>query len=297
MKTVLGLVVCAISLLTFASTAHSGGAEASGDFAFALGTAAGTVHFAGHIDPHTGPTGQITLNATVDVSGEECHSVPVQSGDNTILVPVCEPIGEDTENGAFMSQETVTLNFLIDRMVVVDGRAAMSGTINDESPFNGLHTILTVEDAGGNDGFTWGIYKTKLVNTNAKDFEFCYRGYVPPDDCGELNICPVPSTSCFAVEGPPPADDPGAGMTWTASDYELCPYPPNNNTQNNVPPDPRPGHYTCYTGALDPHGKLAGIPVEATLTITDAESFPLSSYPLTPVPNGGGNKIQVKDNS
>ena len=292
MKTVLGLMVCALSLLTFASTAHSSGpgVEASGDFAFDLGTAAGTVHFAGHIQPQTGtPTGQITLNATIDVTPDTCEQVNLGTEENPILADLCE-------HGNAQSTP-VTLNFLIDRMVVVNNRAAMSGTINDESPFNGLHAILTVEEARGNDGFTWGVYKTKVVNTTAKDYEFCDRGYVPPDDCGELNICPVPSTSCFVVEGPPPTDDPGAGMTWTASDYELCPYPPNDDFGNHVPPDPRPGHYTCYTGALDPHGRFAGIPIDATLTITNAESFPLSSYPLTPVPIGGGNKITVKDNS
>ena len=47
MKNILCLTVCALSLLAFASTAHSGGAEASGNFTFDLGTATGAVDFTG----------------------------------------------------------------------------------------------------------------------------------------------------------------------------------------------------------------------------------------------------------
>ena len=294
MKNIACLIVCAFSLLALASTAQSGGGEASGTFTFGLGTATGTTDFFGQLRKDGTVNGQISFNATVDEGDETCARVPVQSGDNTVLVPVCEPNG-NTQPTA------VALDFLIDCMVIADTRAAMSGTIVGDSPFAGLHTILAVESAGSNDAFTWGVYKTKVVNTNAKDYEFCYRGYTPPDDCGELNICPVPSTGCFVNEGPPPPDDPGAGLTYVASDYELCPYPPPTIDGNFLGPVSEgnaggdPHNYTCYTGAADPHTRPAGIPVEATLTITNAESFPLFAYPMTPVPHGGGNKITVTD--
>jgi hypothetical protein len=297
MKNMLGLLVCALSILAFASTAQSGGAEASGTFTFDLGTATGTVNFAGQVNHKDGTaSGQISFNATVDVSGETCQLVPQGSGDNVVLVYVCEPTGNDPENGAVMSQQTVALNFLIADMVVTNNRAAMSGTIVGDSPFAGQHTILAVENASGNDGFTWGVYKPKFVNQFATDYEFCDRGYRPPDDCGELNICPIPPTGCFVVEGPPPPDDPGAGLTYVASDYELCPYPPPTDTDNFLPAGD-PHNYTCYTGAPDPNPQPAGIPIFATQTLTNADSFPLFTYPMTPIPHGGGNKLTVKDNS
>jgi hypothetical protein len=288
MKNGLGLLVCALTLLAFASTAQSDGGDASGTFTFALGTAAGTVNFAGHLPHKDNPaSGQISFNATVDASDETCEPVPVQSGDNTIIVYVCEPNGN--------TQPTlVDLDFQIDRMVVVDNRAAMSGTIGGESPYAGLHTILAVENASGNDGFTWGVYKTKVVNTTATDYDFC-PNYTPPDNCGEFD-CPPPPGCNFDGRVIDDHNVPSYQLTYTATDYELCPYPPPSNDQNNVPEDPRPGHYTCYTGAPDPNPRPAGIPVLATQTITTAESFPLFTYPMTPVPHGGGNKISVKSN-
>jgi hypothetical protein len=288
MKSILSVIVCAFSLLAFASTAQSDNGDASGTFTFDLGTAAGTVNFSAHLPHKDDPaSGQISFNAAVDVSDEVCWNV---AGVEQPPQYVCEPLGDYTGEG--LPQENVVLNLLIDRMVITDNRAAMSGTITGESPFAGLHTILAVENAGGNDGFTWGVYKTKVVNTNAKDYDRC-PNYTPPDDCGEFD-CPPPPTGCVNGTGGP--DDTGATLTYTASDYELCPYPPPSNTQNNVPEDPRPGFYTCYTGAPDPNGRPAGIPVQATETITTAESFPLFTYPMTPVPHGGGNKISVKDN-
>jgi hypothetical protein len=287
MKKGLGLLVCALTLLAFASTAQSDGGDASGTFTFALGTAAGTVNFAAHLAHKDDPaTGQVSLHATIDVSDETCQQVPVQSGDNTILVDVCEPNGN--------TQPTpVALDFLIDRMVIVDNRAAMSGMIVGDSPFAGQHSILAVENASGGDGFTWGVYKNKFVNPNAKDFDFCQS---PPDpNLCENESCPTPSCFCDGTvqcQGEFCQCNPGATLTYTASDYELCPYPPNDDTQNFVPPDPH--NYTCYTGAPDPHAQPAGIPLFQITT--DAVSFPLFAYPMTPIPHGGGNKLTVKPN-
>lgn len=279
MKKMLGLTVCALSLLAFASTAQSGGVEASGDFTFAVGTATGSVNFASQFKGSDQTlNGQISFNATIDVSSEECQLVEVPGGgDNTILVPVCEPTGNT-------SPTPVTLNFVVDCMLASDNRAAMSGTIVGDSPFAGQHTILAVENASQNDGFTWGVYKTKVVNTNAKDYDLC-PNYTPPGDCGEFD-CPPPPTC---------ADDTGATLTWAASDYELCPYPPPSDTENFVPTDPH--NYACFTGAPDPNPQPAGIPVLATETITHCGSFPLFTYPMSPIPHGGGNKLTVKINS
>jgi hypothetical protein len=291
MKNGLGLLVCALSLLVFASTAQSDNGNASGTFTFDLGTAAGTVNFAAQIDHKTGTaSGQISLHATIDVSGEACQQVPVQSGDSTILVDVCEPTGNTTPT-------PVALDFLIDNMVLVNNRAAMSGTILDESsPFFHQHTILAVENTSGNDGFTWGVYKKKFVNTTATDYDFCPA---PPDNCGEFD-CPPPDCR---FDGLVINDQnvPSNQLTYTASDYELCIYPPPTNTCNFLDPSPCPAgdphNYTCFTGAPDPNGRPAGIPVDAIHTLINADSFPLFTYPMTPIPHGGGNKLTVKDNS
>jgi hypothetical protein len=290
MKKLLGFGLCALTLLAFASTAQSDGGDASGTFAFDLGTATGTVNFFGHLAHKDDPaTGQISLHATIDVSGETCQPVNVGTEENPIYVDVCEPTGNTTPT-------TVALDFLIDRMVVVDNRAAMSGAITGDSPFNGQHTILAVENASGNDGFTWGVYKTKVVNTNAKDYDFC-QGPPDPGVCENSENCPTPSCFCDGVvvcQGESCQCNPGAALTYTATDYELCLYPPPSDTENFVPPDPH--NYVCFTGAPDPNGRPAGIPVLATQTITDALSFPLFTYPMTPIPHGGGNKVTVKPN-
>src|SRR5713226_6394526 len=112
MKNGLGLSVCALALLAFASTAQSDGGDASGSFTFDLGTAAGTVNFFGHLAHKDQPaSGQISFNATVDASDETCEPVNVGTVENPIYVYVCEPNGN--------TQPTlVDLNFLIDRMVV-----------------------------------------------------------------------------------------------------------------------------------------------------------------------------------
>ena len=276
MKNILCLTVCALSLLAFASTAQSGVAQATGSFQFDLAGAAGTVNFDSHIYADGTADGQMSFTATVDT-------------------------GDPGTGDTVASNIALTVQF--DCVVVNGNRAAMSGTIVDESsPFNGQHAILAVESASNNDGFTWGVYKQKVVNTNAKDYEFCDRGYTPPNDCGELNICPVPGTACVAVEGPPPPDDSGATMIYTASDYELCPYPPPSDTENFLPAGD-PHDYVCFFGGPtlnnpnDPNATSAGIPISATQTLTNADSFPVFSYPMTPVPHGGGNKVTVKNNS
>ena len=288
MKNGLGLLVCALTLLAFASTAQSDGGDASGTFTFDLGTATGTVNFFGHLAHKDQPaSGQISLHATIDVSDEVCWNV---AGVEEPPQYVCEPIG-DTGQG--LPRENAALNFQIDRMVVAVNRAAMSGTIVGDSPFAGLHTILAVENASGNDGFTWGVYKTKVVNTTATDYDFC-PNYTPPDNCGEFD-CPPPPACNFDGRVINDQNVPSYQLTYAASDYDLCPYPPPTDTDNFLPAGD-PHNYTCFTGAPDPHTLPAGIPILATQTITDALSFPLFTYPMTLIPHGGGNKVSVKPN-
>jgi len=300
MKNILALMVCALSLLAFASTAQSDGGDANGTFTFDLGTAAGTVNFVGHLPHKDNPaSGQISLHATIDVSAETCEQVNLGTEENPILADLCE-------HGN--AQPTpVALDFLIDRMVIVNNRAAMSGTISGDSPFNGQHAILAVENASGNDGFTWGVYKNKFVNPNAKDHDFC-PGPPDPDLCENSENCPTPSCFCDGTvqcQGEFCQCNAGATMTYTATDYELCPYPPSSDTGNFLGPVSEgnqggdPHNYTCYTPnnpnyPNDPHVRPTGIPLFQT--ITDALSFPLFTYPMTPIPHGGGNKLTVKDN-
>src|SRR5438552_15852581 len=125
MKKGLGLLVCALTLLSFASTAQSDNGDASGTFTFSLGTAAGTVDFAAHLPHKDNPaTGQISFSAALDVSDEVCWNVA-----NVEEPPqyVCEPLGDNTGGG--LPRENAALNLQIDRMVLADNRAAMSGTI------------------------------------------------------------------------------------------------------------------------------------------------------------------------
>ena len=280
MKNILCLTVCALSLLAFASTAQSGGGEASGIFAFNLGTATGTTNFFGQLRKDGTVSGQVSFNATVDASDETCELVPVQSGD-TVLVLVCEPNGH--------TQATpVELDFLIDCMVLTGNRAAMGATIIGDTPFAGLHTILAVESASVNDGFTWGVYQTKTVNTNAKDYDRCPLAD-PEGQNDHTEDFPLCGFDGLVINE---QNVPSFSLTYVASDYELCPYPPPSDDQNFVPPDPH--NYACFTGNADPNGKPAGIPVLATHTITHCDSFPLGAYPLNLIPNGGGNKVSVK---
>jgi hypothetical protein len=286
MKNGLGVLVCALSLLALASTAQSGGQEASGTFAFDLGTATGTVNFAAQA-PHGTPSGQISLHATIDISGEACQQVNVGTEENPDIRNVCEPTGSTTPTN-------VALDLLIDHMVVVNNRAAISGTITGDSPFNGQHTILAVEDGNGsNNGFTWGVYKPKFVNTLATDYDFCPT---PPPNCVQEENCPPCRFDGLVIND---QNVPSNQLTYTASDYELCIYPPPTDTCNFLDPFPCPAgdphNYTCFTGAPDPNVRPAGIPVEAIHTLINADSFPLFTYPMTPIPNGGGNKLTVTD--
>lgn len=263
MKNILSLTVCALSLLAFASTAQSGGAEASGDFTFAVGTATGAVQFDSVIKGNDGSIhGQMLFTATIDIGVESC------TGEN------CQP--EGTGN-TVSSNIAVTAQF--DCMVVAGNRAVMSGQINSptDSPFFGQQTILVAEvNVAGispsTDAFAWGVYKPKVTNPNLplpSDYDFC------PAADPESEVTPP----CF-FDGLVINDHnvPGALLTWTATDYELCPAPSDENP--NPPCTPDPNAFT--TG-------LSTIP-----TTTHCDSFPLSSYPLNLIPHGGGNKVSVK---
>ena len=247
MKSFLGLIVCAFSLLAFASTAHSNG-EANGDFDFSLSGATGTVIFAGGINNAGVVNGGMTFTATVDVANPSGEGDPVQL------------------------DVAIGLNF--DCMVVSGNRAAMSGTItsSDVPGYVGQQALLVVADrvegvSPPTDAFGWGVYAPRVVNFNAAD--------------DELYPCTLPETF---PDDPPvcPTLDPGRLRTWTSADAELypCTLPPG------YPEDPP----VCPTP--DPSGFTTGIPV--TPTAISCDSFPLSSYPLSLIPNGGGNKVLVK---
>jgi len=264
MKNTLGVTVCALSLLMFASSAQSGGVEASGDFDFGLAGATGTVVFDAVVNNAGEVRGGMTFTATVDVGD------PGGSGDP---VPT---------NVAITAQWDCVLGH--------DGRAAMSGVITSSTvpEYVGQRTTLVVEEnvpgiSPSTDAFVWGVYQpmdptvyTRLVS--AQDHEYCRSADEDtstgdPEGGGEILAVGDRVTPCDT--------DPGTSLTWVASDYELCPAANEDN------PNP-----TCAT---DPGAFTTGL--STTPSGVDCESFPLSSYPLNLIPHGGGNKVNVMVNS
>ena len=313
MKNVLCLTVCALSLLAFASTAHSGGAEASATFTFDLGTATGAVDFNGVIKNDGTVKGQMSLTANLDVGAEVC-TVFVNPDHPELGCLVSEPADGTTST-------PVALGFQIDCMLVHVNRAVMSGTVTTpvDSPLVGQHAILAVEanvpgTSPASDAFVWGVYKPKFKNASATDYDFCPfqaldGGYNrDPDDCD--GPCPITVDCLFDGNTTGEITDartratstPGNSLTWAAKDYELCPYPPPDDNGNNVPEDLVQYLLNCP----DPNAFTEGIPVTPTLVSCDPGivagvaqfiSFPLSSYPLNLILHGGGNNVNVKDNS
>lgn len=285
MKSILCLTVCAFSLLAFASTAQSDpGAEANGDFDFGLAGATGVVAFDGGVNSQGIVHGQMSFSATVDI--------------------------EDPEGTGGTVPLSLTLGVQFDCMLADGNRAAMSGVISSASApeFIGQQALLVVEDqvegiSPTRDAFAWGVYQPTVVNVNAKDYDFC-PDYTPPTQeelgmCGEEGNqfpCPMPPPPACNFDGVSQCEGelcnnvPGASLTWTATDYDLCPQPDPEG--QNEPPA------ACVS---DPNPIMAGIPttvsvvVDGTaLSLVDCASVPLSSYPLNLIPQGGGNKVVVK---
>ena len=172
--------------------------------------------------------------------------------------------------------ETMPLNLTVgvqfDCMVASGNRAAMSGVISSANVpgYTGQQALLVVEDqvegtSPTRDAFAWGVYQPTVVNFNAAD--------------AELYPCPLPTE-----ENPNPIcpTDPGASLTWITADADLYPCTLPEGYPEVPPVCPVP----------DPTGFTAGIPV--TPTLISCDSFPLSSYPLNLIPQGGGNKVVVK---
>lgn len=264
MKTILSLLVSALSLLAFASTAQSQGAEANGDFDFGLSGATGTVVFDAGINNAGQVNGQMTFSATVDV--------PDPNPDNVGgTVPL-----------------SVTIGLQFDCMVASGNRAAMSGVITSANvpEYIGQQALLVVEDevpgsSPTRDAFAWGVYQPTVVNVNAKDYDFCPDFTPPsPEECGEGGCPPAPGCTV----------DSGASMTWTATDYELCPAPPSTETENfPAPPCPDPNAFTTGIPTT-----VSVVVDDKALSLVDCGSFPLSSYPLNLIPQGGGNRVVVR---
>jgi len=242
-QTVCALSLFALSLLVFASTAQGAAAEAKGDFVFDVEGAAGTVIFSSAIDARGSVQGQMSFTATVDIGD------PEGSGK-----------AEPTKIG-------FTAEF--DCMLAHKNQAAMSGVITTSNvqEYVGQRTTMMVADNGvDGDAFTWGVYQPmdptvhKQILT-AQDYEYC------------------PAADPDSKEPPRCETDPGASLTWEASDYELCPDPTRENP--NPPCEKDPGAYK------------AGL--STTPTIVDCESFPLASYPLNEIRRGGGDIVVKVD--
>jgi hypothetical protein len=243
MKSVLCLTVCVLSLLVLASTAQGAEAEARGDFVFDVEGAAGTVIFDSAIDPRGAVQGKMSFTATVDIGDPEGSgkAVPTKIG--------------------------FTAEF--DCMLAHKNQAAMSGVITSSNvrEYVGQQATMVVVDNGvDGDTFTWGVYQPmdpavhKQLLT-VQDYEYCPA--VDPDS-----------------KDPPRCEtDPGASLTWVASDYELCPYPTKENP--NPPCEKDPGAYK------------AGL--STTPIVVDCESFPLASYSLNEIRRGGGDVVVKVD--
>src|SRR5262249_7205754 len=153
---------------------------------------------------------------------------------------------------------SVTLTAQFDCMVVdTDAtRAAMSGQITSptDSPFFGQQvTLVLAPNLAGtspsSDAFLWGVYKPKTLNLTPTDFDFC-QGPPDPAVCDTSENCPTP-TCLFDGTVVNDQSVPSYASTWTASDYELCPYPPDELLGGTVPTDPH--NYVCFTGSPDPN--------------------------------------------
>jgi hypothetical protein len=260
MKSILSLIVCAFSVLALASTAQSKDSQANGNFDFSTQGATGSIVFEANGN-EAGVTGQMTFNATVVVG---------------------------TEDGETTTTTDVAIGAQFDCMLVDNNQAALSGAITSSSipavyPVGKPVTLFVVDKVEGIhpivDGFAWGVYKPNFKNLTASDYDFCPTPSEFTPDCGEES-CPPPASCSYdgvsQCEGESCTNTPGASLTWTATDYDLCPAPSDEN------PNP-----PC---ASDPNGFTEGIP--AIPTAVSCESFPLSSYPVSFV---DGNKIQVKN--
>lgn len=268
MKSMLCLTVCAFSLLAFASTAQSGGAEANGDFTFGIEGATGTVVFDSVIRGNDNSVhGQMSFTATLDVGTEVC----LGESEDTCLP---EPTGDTAPT-------SVALTAQFDCMLVTPNgnRAAMSGVITSptDSPLFGKQTILVVEQnvegiSPSTDAFAWGVYKPKFVNLTATDYDFCPAYTAPsPEECGEEGCPPPPACNV----------DSGASLAWITADAERYPCTLPEGYPDVAPVCPVP----------DPHGSSEGISV--TPALTSCDSFPPGAYPLNLIPHGGGNKVNI----
>ncbi len=265
MKNSLCLTVCALSLLAFASTAQSKSARVHGAFDFMLDGAMGAIVFDADGDD-AGVHGHMSLTATLDIGNPE--------GDGSTA----------------FTHLAVEAQF--DCLLVNDNQAAMSGVVTSANvpEYVGQQVILAVvERVDGirqpTDAFTWSVYKPKFVNLNATDYDFC-PAYTPPTredlGCDSGGPCEFPRAPGCYSDGAMINNDnvPGASLTWTATDYELCPAP---DEENPNPP--------CEA---DPNAFTAGI--TKLSTATGCDSFSLSAYPLNLIPRGHGNRLQVKLN-
>lgn len=225
MKNLVCLTVCALSLLTFASTAQSKSAQANGTFEFALEGATGAIVFQADSNEADVLTGAMAFDATLEVA--------------------------DPENGQDPVLTTISVDAQFDCMVVVDNRAAMSGVVTAANApgYAGQQVLLVVEDKideiqQHTDGFAWGVYKPIFVNLTATDYDRCPLG--DPEEQNESG------------EGFPDCQpDPGTTLTWNTADAELYPCPVSEEESLTAA-----DASSCPT---DPNGFVAGIPATPTL--------------------------------
>ena len=173
MKTIRFISTTALLVLAALAAPAAFAQSASGNYQFAPEDGRTKyVEFDARGDAAGGATGRMFFSDDAEVTEQN----PDDSG---------EPV--QTYNGFHFSAE-------FDGMVVVGGRAVMSGTVRDSSirGLVGRRVLLTVEDNGDDprvpDRVTWGVYDAEP------------RGWTPSDSERDR--------------------DPGVGTSWTASDFE-----------------------------------------------------------------------------
>jgi hypothetical protein len=214
-----------------------------------------------------GATGDVEFKSDIKPDGSV-------EGQMTLAATV--DVLENPEEATDPVQVNLTIQAGFDCMLVHNDRAAMSGVITAASApgYVGRQTLLVVaknvpDIQPSTDAFTWGVYQPNFVNLTATDYDFCPA--VDPEGEGD---------SEFTSSSSPCIVDDGASRTWWASDFELC------GAGDGETPSPQCG--------ADPGSFLAGL---STLPpIVDCTSFPLTGYPLNPIPYGDSNHVEVRPN-
>jgi hypothetical protein len=145
-----------LGLCAFSAAAQNNGSAANGDFQFSLAGASGAIQFDAR-QQGSSAKGQMTFNATLDVSNEDVDGEGVSSS----------------------SVSNVTATVAFDCVRINGNHAAMSGLVTSSNVpgYVGRRAVLAVEDNGEGinaaalDRFTWGLYRKTTPTWTPSDAE------------------------------------------------------------------------------------------------------------------------------